>query len=192
VRDKLLRALGESGTVRRGDALLLAVSGGADSTALLLALHALREELALSLRVLHVHHGLRGEAAERDADFVRALAARYELPFELVRVDVRRAARGAEAELKRRQKEVYGSQAFESESCPAPRAGTFLSGGNVGRGCHRNVHFRGNCDSGPAFALALTCKLPHAVHGVYTGSAGYLDVSRAHHDALPSRLGFYH
>jgi len=42
VRDKLLRALGESGTVRRGDALLLAVSGGADSTALLLALHALR------------------------------------------------------------------------------------------------------------------------------------------------------
>lgn len=93
MRDKLLRALGESGTVRRGDALLLAVSGGADSTALLLALHALREELALSLRVLHVHHGLRGEAAERDADFVRALAARYELPFELVRVDVRRAAR---------------------------------------------------------------------------------------------------
>ena len=76
MRDKLLRALGESGTVRRGDALLLAVSGGADSTALLLALHALREELALSLRVLHVHHGLRGEAAERDADFVRALAAR--------------------------------------------------------------------------------------------------------------------
>ena len=93
MRDTFLRAIEESGTVRRGDALLLAVSGGADSTALLLALHALREELALSLRVLHVHHGLRGEAAERDADFVRALAARYGLPFELVRVDVRRAAR---------------------------------------------------------------------------------------------------
>ena len=46
MRDKLLRALGESGTVRRGDALLLAVSGGADSTALLLALHALRPKPA--------------------------------------------------------------------------------------------------------------------------------------------------
>ena len=93
MRDTFLRAIEESGTVRRGDALLLAVSGGADSTALLIALHALRDELDLCLRVLHVHHGLRGEAAERDADFVRALAARYELPFELVRVDAKRAAR---------------------------------------------------------------------------------------------------
>ena len=93
MRDKLERALEKSGTVRRGDAILLAVSGGADSTALLLALYALREELALSLSVLHVHHGLRGEAAERDAEFVRALAAGYGLPFELVRVDARRAAR---------------------------------------------------------------------------------------------------
>jgi tRNA(Ile)-lysidine synthase len=58
-----------------GSSLLVAVSGGPDSVALLHALTCLRADLALTLTVGHVHHGLR-EEADRDAAFVRGLAAR--------------------------------------------------------------------------------------------------------------------
>ena len=43
-----------------------AFSGGADSTALLLCLYQLREQLGIDLRAVHVHHGIRGEEADRD------------------------------------------------------------------------------------------------------------------------------
>jgi tRNA(Ile)-lysidine synthase len=70
-----------------GDRVCVAVSGGADSTALLRTLLARRDELGVVLSVLHVEHGLRGEASVEDAAFVRALAERLNLPCEVVRVD---------------------------------------------------------------------------------------------------------
>ncbi|MEM1212744.1 MAG: tRNA lysidine(34) synthetase TilS [Planctomycetota bacterium] len=62
--------------VRSGDALLVAVSGGADSVALLRALHGLagRRRWGLRLVVGHVQHHLRGDDAEGDAEFVAGLA----------------------------------------------------------------------------------------------------------------------
>lgn len=84
-----LRALGFTGEPQR---VLVAVSGGADSVALLRALHALRGEFHLSLRVAHLHHGLRGAEADADARCVRDLAAELGLPSELGRAPVRRQA----------------------------------------------------------------------------------------------------
>ncbi len=92
-------AVRQSGVIEEGDALLLAVSGGADSTALLCCLAALREALHLKLAVLHVNHGLRGGAAARDAAFVEALCAEKEIPFFLAEVDVRSAAVSARRSL---------------------------------------------------------------------------------------------
>ncbi|OGK94457.1 MAG: tRNA lysidine(34) synthetase TilS, partial [Candidatus Rokubacteria bacterium RBG_16_73_20] len=80
-------------TIRRhamlagGEAVLAAVSGGADSVALLHALVALAPAWRLRLSVLHVDHGLRPDAA-RDAEFVRALGARLGVPVEVARVAV--------------------------------------------------------------------------------------------------------
>ena len=54
--------------------ILVAVSGGADSTALLHALMALRERLQLGVAAAHLHHGLRGKEADRDAAFVADLS----------------------------------------------------------------------------------------------------------------------
>ncbi|MGG6312078.1 tRNA lysidine(34) synthetase TilS [Paenibacillus macerans] len=73
-----------------GDRIVVAVSGGADSTALL---HIMKEiaadqELGLELICAHLHHGLRGAEADRDAEFVRNLAQRLNLPFELGYADV--------------------------------------------------------------------------------------------------------
>jgi tRNA(Ile)-lysidine synthase len=70
-----------------GEHVLVGVSGGPDSVALLHALVLLRSEYALGLTVCHVHHGLRPEA-DGDAAFVEALAARLGCPARVARVVV--------------------------------------------------------------------------------------------------------
>ncbi|MBQ5340188.1 MAG: hypothetical protein J6Z40_13630, partial [Oscillospiraceae bacterium] len=66
----------------------VAFSGGADSTALLLCLWQLREQLGVDLRAVHVHHGIRGAEADRDAAFCENLCEKYGIPFQTVYVDV--------------------------------------------------------------------------------------------------------
>lgn len=67
----------------------LAVSGGADSTALLIAVAEAQREMHFNAVVLHVDHGLRPDSGD-DARFVEALAARYRLPFFKLRARIRR------------------------------------------------------------------------------------------------------
>jgi tRNA(Ile)-lysidine synthase len=80
-------------TIRRhamlegGETLVIGVSGGADSVALLQVLLRLAPDLALRLHVLHVDHGLREDSA-RDGEFVRALGIRLGVPVDVVRVRV--------------------------------------------------------------------------------------------------------
>ncbi len=62
--------------------IVIALSGGADSMALLYTLSALRETQGLRLAAAHVHHGLRGEEADRDAAFVRAQCEELHIPCE--------------------------------------------------------------------------------------------------------------
>lgn len=69
---KLLAFCREQALFSPGEHVLAAVSGGADSMALLALLEALREPLAITLGAVHFHHGLRGDEADRDADFVRS------------------------------------------------------------------------------------------------------------------------
>jgi len=59
----------------------VAVSGGADSVALLRRMIEAAPEIGLVLSVAHVHHGIRGDEADLDADFVRDLAATHGLTF---------------------------------------------------------------------------------------------------------------
>jgi tRNA(Ile)-lysidine synthase len=73
-----------------GERVLVAASGGIDSTVLAHALHALAPELGLSLALGHVHHGLRGADADADQAFVLALAARLGVPGLARRVDPKR------------------------------------------------------------------------------------------------------
>ncbi|MBM4297782.1 MAG: tRNA lysidine(34) synthetase TilS [Deltaproteobacteria bacterium] len=71
-----------------GDSLLVAVSGGQDSVALLHFLCELRKELELHLEVAHLQHGMRGEEARQDGRFVGELAHELGLPFHLAEVSV--------------------------------------------------------------------------------------------------------
>ncbi len=73
----------------QGAKVVVAVSGGADSMALLFALFQLRSMYNMTLIVAHVNHQLRGEEAEQDALFVEQQAAQLGLPFHQTCVDVK-------------------------------------------------------------------------------------------------------
>ncbi len=75
-----------------GQRIAVAVSGGADSVALLRRLLEERSRLGLVLSLVHVHHGIRGPEADADAVFVEDLAAAFDLPFHLHRADAPAAA----------------------------------------------------------------------------------------------------
>ena len=74
--------------IRPGDRICAAVSGGADSVALLLALHQQRDALGVGISAVHVHHGLRGIEADLDQAFVEALCDRLGVPLHVHRVNV--------------------------------------------------------------------------------------------------------
>ncbi|HEU5341255.1 tRNA lysidine(34) synthetase TilS [Edaphobacter sp.] len=88
--------------IRPGDRICVAVSGGADSVALLLTLHAANtakhDALGVGLSAVHVQHGIRSaEESAADLDFVRDLCASLEVPLHIHHADVpARAARTGE------------------------------------------------------------------------------------------------
>jgi tRNA(Ile)-lysidine synthase len=72
-----------------GSAVLVGVSGGPDSVALLHLLVELAPQLEIRLGAAHLHHGLRRRAADADAEFSARLARSYRVPFYTDRRDVR-------------------------------------------------------------------------------------------------------
>jgi len=88
----VLSTIRQSRMLRAGDRVGAAVSGGADSVALVRLLESLRGELGVTLCVAHFDHLLRGAESGADAEFVRKLAGQSELEFILQREDVRAAA----------------------------------------------------------------------------------------------------
>ncbi|MCR5279480.1 MAG: tRNA lysidine(34) synthetase TilS [Lachnospiraceae bacterium] len=73
--------------LKKGDSIVIGVSGGADSVALLFVLLELRKDYDLRLEVVHVNHGLRPEAA-KEAEYVETLCKENEIHFFLREIDV--------------------------------------------------------------------------------------------------------
>lgn len=80
-------ALVRSGYSGKETSLIIGVSGGPDSSALLYCLHRIREAHQLRLHVAHLNHDFRGEEAEADARFVAAVARELELPVTVEKRD---------------------------------------------------------------------------------------------------------
>ncbi|MBO4419062.1 MAG: tRNA lysidine(34) synthetase TilS, partial [Oscillospiraceae bacterium] len=94
MENKVFRFLQDNALISPGDDVTVALSGGADSVALLWVLRKLAPELGITLRAAHFHHGLRGAEADRDADFCRDLCGTWGISFSLGRGDA--AGRAAE------------------------------------------------------------------------------------------------
>lgn len=90
---KIKKTIRKYSLMERGERILVALSGGADSSALLSLLHCLSVELGLKLFPAHFHHGQRGREADEDEAFCRELAQKYDLVLKagkITRPDVPR------------------------------------------------------------------------------------------------------
>jgi len=97
--NQVLETIREYGMVRPGDRVAVAVSGGADSVALLMLLDGLRPQLGISLLAAHFNHRLRGRGSEEDEKFVRDLANEYGMELVCGRADVAVEAQRAHTNL---------------------------------------------------------------------------------------------
>jgi tRNA(Ile)-lysidine synthase len=98
----------------------VAVSGGADSVALLLLLLEMRERLGVVLSVVHFNHKLRGKASDADEQFVKRLAAKHGLEFHSASLHVAKKAKKEKSNLEdaaRRARYDYFRSLAESETC---------------------------------------------------------------------------
>ena len=92
MRDKVLDTIEKYEMIGQGDHVCAAVSGGADSAALLAFLLSLREPMGLTVTACHLNHCLRGAEADRDEAFVRDWCREREIPFAAGSADVRALA----------------------------------------------------------------------------------------------------
>ncbi|MBQ2387863.1 MAG: tRNA lysidine(34) synthetase TilS [Clostridia bacterium] len=88
MQDKLLAAVTRYNLLKTGDRVTVALSGGADSTALLYGLLALREKFDLTVTAAHVNHMLRGEESDRDERFVRDLCEKLGVALSVGKFDI--------------------------------------------------------------------------------------------------------
>ena len=81
--NKLRAFLKEQALLSPGDKVIAAVSGGADSVAMLFALYLLRDELGITLEAAHFNHHLRGAESDRDEAFVTDFCGRHCIPLHM-------------------------------------------------------------------------------------------------------------
>ena len=95
--NKLAAVLRQYEMVQPGDTVIAAVSGGADSVALLFALYLKKEELGIRLEAAHFNHRLRGAESDGDEAFVRELCDRFDIPLHVGSGNVTAGKKGLEA-----------------------------------------------------------------------------------------------
>ena len=86
--EKVRAALKEFSMLECGNEVTVALSGGADSMALLYALISLEEEFSLKISAAHLNHGLRGEESDRDEAFVVSQCKALKIPLYTAKKDV--------------------------------------------------------------------------------------------------------
>ena len=116
LHERVREAIQAHRLLARGDRVLVGVSGGPDSVALLHLLVGLKDDLRIRLAVAHVDHQLRSDSQD-DAEFVAGLARGFGLPAAIVRRDVRHEsdARGLSLEDRARRVRYAAFQEIATE-----------------------------------------------------------------------------
>lgn len=83
MQNKLLAFLREQQMLQAGERVICAVSGGADSVALLFAMYLLRQQLGIQVEAAHFNHHLRGDESDRDEAFVRSFCQDYDIQLHV-------------------------------------------------------------------------------------------------------------
>lgn len=88
IENKILDAFKRFALLGGGKSVIVALSGGADSMALLFALNALKDKLGITLKAAHLNHQIRGQEAVRDEEFVKAQCKKLGIELVTESVDV--------------------------------------------------------------------------------------------------------
>ena len=145
--EQVILCIREHQMLTSGDLVVVGVSGGMDSVALLHLLHRLSHRFDIRLHVAHLNHQFRGAEAARDADFTRQLAETYGLPCTIESVDVpalirthkrspQDAARSARYQFFRDLAARLGAQKIATAHHADDQAETVLAGLIRGVGLH--------------------------------------------------------
>lgn len=89
MKEKVLQFIRKHHLLEIKDTVLVAVSGGVDSMALLHFLHKIKEEWAIKLVVVSIDHQLRGDASSQDLEYVRNICKQWSIPFIGKSINVR-------------------------------------------------------------------------------------------------------
>jgi tRNA(Ile)-lysidine synthase len=89
---KVAKTIDLAELIDKDDNVLLAISGGIDSTVLLFVLLEVQNKIAFTIGLAHINHMLRGKESERDEEFVRKLAGKFGLPFHSMKIDIKKLA----------------------------------------------------------------------------------------------------
>jgi tRNA(Ile)-lysidine synthase len=106
VKESALKYIRAQRLLQPGERIAVAVSGGADSVALLRVLLELQQELGVVLSAAHFHHQIRGSEADADQHFVADLAHQFELEFHSGSADVPAYARESKLSLESAAREL--------------------------------------------------------------------------------------
>ena len=92
--------------IESGDRIVAGISGGADSVCLFFALLELQKEMDFAFYAVHINHGYRGEASDRDEQFVRDLCEKYGVPLQVFSVDLESTAKKRKQSLEEAGREI--------------------------------------------------------------------------------------
>lgn len=88
MKNRVLNYIKENNMLETGESVVIGVSGGADSMCLLSLMEEIAKFMSLKLAVVHIHHGIRKDTADRDAAFVEKYCTEHNIYCLVKRVDV--------------------------------------------------------------------------------------------------------
>lgn len=91
--EKVKKTIEKYNLLKKGDHVIVGVSGGPDSISLLYVLFSLRKEFQLKLSVVHINHLLRGKDSDEDAAYVKKYCENIGIPFYSYKINIKKISR---------------------------------------------------------------------------------------------------
>ncbi|MCW8960650.1 MAG: tRNA lysidine(34) synthetase TilS [Ignavibacteriaceae bacterium] len=125
VEQKTLKFIDENNLIEKGDKVLVAFSGGADSVFLLNFLLKFKRRLGIELSAFHLNHKLRGKSAEEDEKFCADFCSKNKIEFHSVSIEIKSIARKKKISVEEAGREIrYAELLKTAEKCKAEKIAT--------------------------------------------------------------------